>query len=156
MLVAVATAPALATPAVAAGAEVDEAAGPIVLYDGVCGLCARSVRWLLKRDHQRRLRFAPLQGPTAAALRLRYPRIPTSLTSVVLVEAGRVDLRSKVFLRAARHLRWPWRALGALAWLPGWLLDPGYLLVARVRYRVWGKFDTCQVPDPAARSQLLP
>lgn len=128
----------------------------IVLYDGVCGLCHRTVRWLLSKDRGRQLWFAPLQGPTAARLRALHPEIPDELDGVVLVDGGRVYLRSKVFLRAARYLPAPWRWGAWLGWLPGPVLDPAYRLVARVRYRVWGRFDACRAPQAEDRSRLLP
>lgn len=128
----------------------------IVLYDGVCGLCHRSVAWLLRRDRRGVFYFAPLQGPTAAALRERHPEIPESLESVIYVDRGRVHLRSKAFLHAARHLGRPWRWGYALRWMPAFLLDVGYRLIAAIRYRVWGKYDACQVPSVADRARLLP
>jgi predicted DCC family thiol-disulfide oxidoreductase YuxK len=128
----------------------------IVLYDGVCGLCHRAVVWLVARDRDRRLWFAPLQGETAARLRERHPGIPAGLDSVVLVEEGRVYLRSRAFLRAAGHLRAPWRWARWLAGIPGAFLDPAYRLVAGVRYRVWGRFDACRAPAVGDRSRLLP
>jgi predicted DCC family thiol-disulfide oxidoreductase YuxK len=129
--------------------------GPIVLYDGVCGLCQRSVQFLLARD-RRQLWYAPLQGETAAALRAIHPEIPATLESVVLVDDGRVYLRSKAFLHVARYLTAPWRWAYHLRWLPAFLLDLGYRLVARVRYRIWGKFDACRLPSADERAQLLP
>src|SRR5688500_5144509 len=108
--------------------------GPIVLYDGECGLCSRSVRFLLARDGGQ-LWYAPLQGETAAALRAKHPEIPRTLESVVLVDGDRVHLRSKAFLYGAKYLTRPWRWAHALRWLPAFLLDLGYRLVARVRYR---------------------
>jgi predicted DCC family thiol-disulfide oxidoreductase YuxK len=129
--------------------------GPIVLYDGVCGLCQRSVQFLLARD-RRQLWYAPLQGETAAALRAIHPEIPATLESVVLVDDGRVYLRSKAFLHVARYLTAPWRWAYHLRWLPAFLLDLGYRLVARVRYRIWGKYDACRLPSADERAQLLP
>jgi predicted DCC family thiol-disulfide oxidoreductase YuxK len=129
--------------------------GPIVLYDGVCGLCQRSVQFLLARD-RRQLWYAPLQGETAAALRAIHPEIPATLESVVLVDDGRVYLRSKAFLHVARYLTAPWRWAYHLRWLPAFLLDLGYRLVARVRYRIWGKYDACRLPTADERAQLLP
>ena len=128
----------------------------VVLYDGVCGLCHRSVAWLLARDRDRRLHFAPLQGETAARLRALHPAIPTDLDSVVYVEEGRVHLRARAFLHAARYLSRPWRWAYHLRWMPRFLVDPFYWLIARTRYRLFGKLDTCQVPDVADRSRLLP
>jgi predicted DCC family thiol-disulfide oxidoreductase YuxK len=129
--------------------------GPVVLYDGECGLCHRSVKFLIQRDNGR-LWYAPLQGETAAALRARHAEIPTTLESVVLVDAGRVFLRSKAFLYGAKYLTAPWRWAYHLRWLPALVLDLGYRLVARIRYRVWGKFDSCQRPTVEQQAHLLP
>ena len=129
---------------------------PIVLYDGVCALCHRAVAWLVARDRERRLWFAPLQGETAARLRAVHPEIPRDVDAVVLVEGGRVHLRSQAFLRAARHLRWPWRLGWWLRWLPPALLDPAYRAIARVRYRVFGRFEACRVPAGGAGARSLP
>ncbi len=129
--------------------------GPIVLYDGECGLCNRSVNFLLKRDGGQ-LSYAPLQGETAAALRQRHPEIPTTLESVVLVDGDRAYLRSKAFLYGAKYLTRPWRWAYALRWLPAFVLDLGYRLVARVRYRIWGKYDACRLPTTDERAKLLP
>jgi predicted DCC family thiol-disulfide oxidoreductase YuxK len=127
-----------------------------VLYDGVCGLCHRAVSWLASRDRRRQLVFAPLQGETAARLRALHPEIPLDLDSVVLVDEGRVYLRSGAFLHAARYLAAPWRWAAWLGWLPGPVLDPIYLLVARVRYRVWGRFEACRVPAGEEEGRFLP
>ena len=129
--------------------------GPVVLYDGECGLCHRSVRFLMARDGGR-LWYAPLQGETAAALRAEHPQIPATVESVVLVDGGRVFLRSKAFLYGARYLTRPWRWGYHARWLPALLLDLGYRLVARVRYRLWGKYDTCTRPTDDQRAHLLP
>jgi predicted DCC family thiol-disulfide oxidoreductase YuxK len=129
--------------------------GPVVLYDGECGLCHRSVKFLLKRDRNQ-LWYAPLQGETAAALRARHPEIPTTLESVVLVDRDRVHVRSKAFLYTAKYLPAPWRWAYYFRWLPAFLLDLGYRVIARIRYRVWGKFDSCQRPTQDQRAHLLP
>ncbi|MBA3540508.1 MAG: DUF393 domain-containing protein [Deltaproteobacteria bacterium] len=129
---------------------------PIVLYDGTCGLCHKSVRWMLGHERDHELRFAPLQGETAAALRARHPEIPVTLESVVLVEDGRVRLRSKVFLYGAKHMRAPWRWAYHGRWMPGFVLDLGYRLVAALRYRMFGRADLCSLPSPDERARFLP
>lgn len=128
---------------------------PLVLYDGQCGLCNRSVRWLIEHDGGQ-LRYAPLQGPTAAAARARFPHIPETLESVVLVDGDRAHLRSKAFLHLARYLRWPWRAGRLFTWLPAALLDPLYRFIARNRYRWFGHYDECRLPTQRERQRLLP
>lgn len=127
----------------------------LILYDGQCGLCNRSVRWLIDHDDGQ-LRYAPLQGPTAAAARALHPTIPETLESVVLVENGRAHLRSKAFLHVARHLGWPWRAGYAFRFLPGFVLDPLYRVVAHYRYRWFGHYDECRLPTQTERQKLLP
>jgi predicted DCC family thiol-disulfide oxidoreductase YuxK len=129
---------------------------PIVLYDGTCGLCHKSVQWLLRHERDRVVQFAPLQGETADRLRARFPQIPRSLETVVLVDDDRAHLRSKAFLHVARHLRAPWRWAYAVRWLPGFVLDLGYRLVAALRYRIWGRADACDLPSPEQRARFLP
>ena len=128
----------------------------LVLYDGTCGLCARSVRWILRHERDHELKFAPLQGETTAALRTRHPEIPQTIDTVVYVSAGKVYLRSKAFLYASSHLRAPWRWAHVFRWFPGFLLNVGYRLIAAVRYRVWGHVDACELPSPENRARFLP
>ena len=129
---------------------------PVILYDGTCGLCHRSVSWLVRHERDGQLRYAPLQGETAAALRARHPEIPADIDTVVLVEGDRVHLRSKAFLYVARYLRAPWRWLYGVRWLPALVLDLGYRLIARVRYRIWGRAELCDLPAADARARFLP
>ena len=127
----------------------------IVLYDGTCGLCHRSVKWLLRHERDRELHFAPLQGETAARLRAKHPEIPALVESVVLVDGDTVRLRSKAFLYLARHLRAPWSWLYHVRWFPGFILDLGYRVVAKLRYRIWGRADVCELPSPEQRTRFL-
>src|SRR5690606_4984069 len=128
----------------------------IVLYDGTCGFCHKSVDWILRHERDHQLRFAPLQGSTAAALRAEHPEIPELVESVVLVEHGTARLRTQALFHVARHLRRPWRWLYALRWLPASLLDLGYRAIARIRYRIWGRADVCGLPSPEQRARFLP
>jgi predicted DCC family thiol-disulfide oxidoreductase YuxK len=128
----------------------------IVLFDGVCGMCNAIVSFLVRVDRRRAFRYAPLQGPTAEELRRTHPEIPRGLESMVLVDDGVVFLRMKGVARGARYLPWPWKIGYAIFWLPRWLSDPLYNLVARVRYRVFGKRDVCRVPSPGERELFLP
>ena len=119
------------------------AEAPLVLYDGACGLCAKSVQWILKHERDHEIRFAPLQGETAAAMRTRYPQIPQTLESVVYIDGARM---------------WPaaWRWAYAFRWLPGFVLDLGYRFIAAIRYRVWGRADACSLVTPEQRARFLP
>lgn len=131
----------------------------VLLFDGECGFCDGAVHWLLDRDPKGRLHFAPLQGSTAAALRARHPEIPADLDTAVLVEriAGeeRVTLRSEAVLGALALLDSPWRRAAGLRILPRWLRDAAYALFARLRYRLFGRLESCRTPAPQQRSRFL-
>jgi predicted DCC family thiol-disulfide oxidoreductase YuxK len=128
----------------------------LVLYDGECGFCDASVQWLLERDLEGRLHFAPLQGDTAAAVRA-LGDWPETLDSIVFVEeGGRLSWRSTAAVRIASVLPWPWRGLAG-AWLIPWpLRDIGYRLIAAVRFRIWGRLDACRLPAPHEATRFLP
>jgi len=128
----------------------------IVLYDGVCGLCDRLVQFLVARDRERMLRYAPLQGDTAARLRERHGEIPTDLDTMVFVDESGVYLRSRAFARIARYLPMPWRLGAVLRFVPRFLADAVYGLVARSRYRIFGKVEACGLPTKEERQLLLP
>ncbi len=145
-----------AAPEQAIQSTAKQPAPPIVLYDGVCGLCHRAVRFLLRADRHKRLTFAPLQGDTAARLRQQHPEIPQDLDSVVLIDNDQVILRSKVFMVGSRHLPYPWRVMYWFRWIPLWMTDPVYRLVARFRYRLFGKLESCALPSPDQRERFLP
>ena len=133
---------------------------PILLYDGRCGLCARSVQFVLGHERRdRSLRFATLDGPIGEAARRTHPGLVGQDTVVWLEGTGdarRVLTRSTAVLRVLRYLGGPWGALAAVGGLvPGPLRDAAYRLVARSRYRVFGRDTACLLPSAAARPRFL-
>lgn len=126
--------------------------GPVILFDGVCNLCNASVLFVLAHEDGARFRFASLQSTLGQELVRRHRVIADS---IVLVEGGRAWVRSGAAVRVALGLRWPWRALAAFWIVPAPLRDLGYAVVARLRYRVFGKRDACMVPTPALRARFL-
>ena len=145
--------PALSAPASTPSVE---DGGPIVLYDGVCGLCNRSVQFILRHDRAGRFRFAALQSDFARGLLRRHGLPEDQLESVVLVRDGRAYRRSAAALGIARGLDAPWPLLGALGRVvPRFVADFVYDRVASSRYRVFGKLDACMLPPPEVRSRFL-
>ena len=136
-------------------------ANPIVFYDGVCGLCNALVQFLLKRDRHARLRFASLQSDIAAKVLNRHGINPKDLDTLHLVidyerPAERVLNRSDAVLRAGRELGGVWTVLATIAQvIPRPLRDSVYRFVARNRYRVFGKYETCMLPDPSQQHRFL-
>ena len=132
----------------------------LLLYDGVCGLCNRSVSFVLRHDAHARFRFAPLQGPTAARLAAAHGFDPTELDTVYLVvdHGGpneRLLARSRAIFAVWRELGGAWRIPALLRFLPRSLTDLAYALVARTRYALFGKTDRCVLPPPEWRSRSL-
>lgn len=127
----------------------------LLFFDGVCGFCSRSVDFVLARDRRSIFQFAPLQGETAR--QLLPPADVDDLNSMVLLVEGRSFCKSSAAVRVLWRLGFGWRLLSVFAWLvPLPLRDLVYDLVARNRYRLFGKHETCRMPTPAERSRFLP
>jgi len=127
-----------------------EADHSILLYDGVCGFCNRAVRFVMKRDRRDTFRFAPLQGGFATGVLARHglvihPGLPTE----------RLLKKARAALYVARELGPPLSATRFFGFLPDGLLNLGYDLVAKVRYKLFGKYDQCPLPNPADRYKFL-
>jgi predicted DCC family thiol-disulfide oxidoreductase YuxK len=134
---------------------------PIVLYDGVCALCNRFVQFVLKHDSQDRFRFASLQSDFAARLLRQHGAASEDLdTMYVVIDSGlrqeRIVSRSDAALTILRELGGGWTALEVtLRALPSGLRNWGYNLVARKRYRIFGKYNSCPIPSEQDRRKFL-
>ena len=132
----------------------------IILYDGVCGLCNGLVQFILKRDVHDRFRFASLQSEFSATLLERHGANAHDLdTFYVVLDHGQPDervlMRSDAILHVGRTLGGIWKLTGAGRVLPKVLRDGLYRVVARNRYRVFGKHETCMLPAPEHRQKFL-
>jgi predicted DCC family thiol-disulfide oxidoreductase YuxK len=136
-------------------------ASPIILYDGICGLCHRFIQLVLKRDLRDRFRFSALQSAFATKILHRHNTELQDLDTLCVVlnyaEPGeQVVVRSEAAAVVLRELGGTWRALGAvLRGLPKWFRDLGYRLVAGNRYRIFGKYQQCPLPEERYRHKFL-
>ena len=128
---------------------------PVVLFDGVCNLCNGSVRFVIERDPHKHFQFAPLQSETATTLIGRTADPLAMPDSIVLVDDGRLYVRSTAALRIARRLRFPWPLLWLFMAVPRPLRDWVYDVIARHRYGWFGRRDTCMVPTKEIRDRFL-
>lgn len=128
---------------------------PTILFDGVCNLCNGSVQFILRRDPQARFRFASLQSEAGRRLVTEQGLDPEVLNSVILIEDGRVYRESTAALRIARHMSGAWKLLRVLVLIPRPIRDAVYRLIARNRYRWFGKSETCWLPTPELRARFL-
>ncbi|HKH99649.1 MAG TPA: DCC1-like thiol-disulfide oxidoreductase family protein [Candidatus Sulfotelmatobacter sp.] len=133
---------------------------PILLYDGVCGLCNRLVQFILRRDPNAVFRFAALQSPLAARILTRHGANPADLDTVyVVVNSDLADERllprSDAVVFILNQLGGFWGLTAVVGAVPRPLRDWAYRLVARTRYRIFGRYDTCPVPTEATRARFL-
>jgi predicted DCC family thiol-disulfide oxidoreductase YuxK len=132
----------------------------LILFDGLCGLCTRFNQFVMRRDPKGIFKFLPLQSERAAALLSKHGKNVEKLTTFYVVvdydlPTERLLDRSTAGLFACSKLGGIWKLLSCLSILPSWLLDPFYDLIARVRYQLFGRHDTCPVPDPHFRDRFL-
>jgi len=128
---------------------------PIILFDGVCNFCNASINWIIRHDKRARFLFAPLQSPAGERLQREHGLDPTALDTMLLIEGGRVYLRSTSALRILRGLTFPYPLLYAFVIVPHHVRDFFYTAFANRRYRWFGKKDECTVPSPEVRERFL-
>jgi predicted DCC family thiol-disulfide oxidoreductase YuxK len=138
---------------------------PILLYDGVCGLCNRFVQFILRRDRTAIFRFASLQSPFAAPILARHSANPDFRTidfDTIYVVVNHDEANESLFSRSDAVVFslsqlggfWSLAAL-ALRVVPRPIRDFAYRLVARTRYRIFGRYDSCPLPSAETRSRFL-
>jgi predicted DCC family thiol-disulfide oxidoreductase YuxK len=132
----------------------------LVLYDGVCGLCSRLLQFLLTHDRRGVFAFASLQSATGRAVVEGLGGDPTELTSFYVLANYRtrnsqIFARSNAALFVASQLGWPWKAALIARVLPGAVLDRAYNVIARHRYRVFGRFEQCPAPRSEFRGRFV-
>ncbi|AWN53590.1 DCC1-like thiol-disulfide oxidoreductase family protein [Methylobacterium sp. 17Sr1-1] len=133
--------------------------GPIILFDAECVLCSAQARFVLERDRAATFRLAAMQGEVGRSLCRRHGMDPDDPASLLVVEGGlegdRVRRDSDAVLHIYETLGFPWRLARVLRLVPARLRDPVYRLVARNRYRLFGKRDSCWAAPARYRDRIL-
>ncbi|PSK89221.1 thiol-disulfide oxidoreductase DCC family protein [Taibaiella chishuiensis] len=128
----------------------------IVLFDGVCNLCNRSVQFIIRHDPKGAFLFAPLQSDTGKALLAQLPvALPGTPDSIILVAKDRVWRFSDAVLQIARRLDGAWPLAYAAVVVPRFIRNPIYRFIARNRYRWFGRQDHCMLPTAALKARFL-
>ncbi|HKK21435.1 MAG TPA: DCC1-like thiol-disulfide oxidoreductase family protein [candidate division Zixibacteria bacterium] len=132
----------------------------VILYDGVCGLCDRLVRWVARHDRKQYFRFAPLQGKRGGEIMADHNLSPDRQDTVLVLTEGTGNdeellSRSAAVVFIAKSLGWPWKLALVARIFPLRWLDAGYDFISRHRYRIWGKLDSCPVPDARYRERFV-
>ena len=127
----------------------------VLLFDGVCNLCNASVRFVIRHDHQRRIKLASVQSVQGQAL-LKWFGLPTErFDTVAFIDEQQLYTRSAAFIRLMHHLPAPWSWLTLLRLVPRPVRDWGYDRIARNRYRLFGRQAQCLLPSAEHRARFL-
>ena len=128
---------------------------PLIVFDGVCVFCSGFVQLILKLDREKRFRFATAQSPLGGAL-FREHGLPTDdYDSNLAIIDGAAFTKLDSFVAVMSALGWPWRATKALLILPRPLRDWLYDRVAKNRYALFGRKDSCEIPSSELRQRLI-
>lgn len=127
----------------------------IVVFDAECVLCSANAQFILRYDKAGRFRLASMQGAVGAALYRRFGIDPADPDTLILVSGDKALRDSAAVLAIWSQLGWPWRALAIFGAVPIALRDPVYRFIARNRYRLFGKRQTCWMPSPEHADRVL-
>ena len=127
---------------------------PVILFDGTCAFCERSVRFIATRDNGY-FKFGASQNAEGQALLAQFGTTREAARSLILIEDSQIYLRSDAVLRVASRMRAPWKYARVFLFIPRPLRDSVYRMVAAVRHRIAGESNACEVPPPEIRSRLI-
>ncbi len=134
--------------------EVVKTLNSIVLFDGECNFCSASVQFIIKRDFNKRFYFASLQSDIGRKL-LKEHNAPEHLDSFVLIDSGGIFLQSTAALRVCKHLKGVYKLLYSFIIIPKPIRNLVYQLIAKNRYKWFGKVDSCMIPTPEVKERFL-
>ena len=128
---------------------------PVIVYDGVCVLCSGAMRAIARRDRRQRFRFVSGQSALGTALFRHYGLDPANFETVLLIADGRAYGKLDMTRRVAAEIGGPWRLFEVFAIMPGAMQDWCYDIIARNRYRLFGRSDVCIAPDASWRARII-
>jgi len=126
----------------------------IILFDGLCNFCSFWVNFVIKRDTKDIFRFASLQSEVAKKLTVKFNFDHTSVDSFVLISEDKLYTKSTALLLVSKELKSPVKILYPLIFLPKFLRDLAYDLIAKHRYKIFGRRNVCYIPSNNANKFL--
>ena len=127
----------------------------LILFDGVCNLCNGFVNFLIVRDKENKFQFGSLQSAKVQSLLREYQHPTDEISTVIVIENNKLYSHSTAVLRIARKLGGAWPLLYGFIIIPGPIRDFFYKLVAKNRYRMFGKKDECMIPTQELRAKFI-
>jgi len=128
---------------------------PVILFDGVCNFCNGAINFVIKRDRKRCFRFAPLQSDAGRRLLAQYGLSTTDFNSFILIQDGKYLQKSTAALQVYTQLGGARKLAGIGYLIPRFIRDFFYSLIARNRYKWFGKKQACMIPTPETKSLFL-
>jgi predicted DCC family thiol-disulfide oxidoreductase YuxK len=128
---------------------------PLIVFDGECVLCSANARFVLRHDKSGAFRLTTAQGALGQALYRHFGLATSGYETMLVLEGGRLLTESDAALAIAHALGWPWRAAGAFGLVPRRVRDACYRLVARNRFRLFGRRQSCFAPAAGDRDRIL-
>jgi predicted DCC family thiol-disulfide oxidoreductase YuxK len=127
----------------------------IVLFDGVCKFCNGWVQFIIRHDQHDRFRFSPLQSDRAQSLIVSNPLLDDALDSVIVLEGSTIYTHSSAVLQILKRLGGPWSLLIVFKIIPRPIRDTLYHWIAKRRYKLFGKYDSCMIPNEHIRRKFI-
>ena len=127
----------------------------VILFDGVCNFCNGTINWILQHDKKNEFRFATLQSTYGKQVVERFKLTSDYLDTVILIENEKVYLRSQAILRIIKRIGGIYSILGIFSIVPAPILNFFYNIVAKYRYRWFGKRESCMVPDASIKQKFI-
>lgn len=128
----------------------------LIVFDGECVLCSRFFNFMLRHDRDARFSFAMAQSDIGQMFYKELEMPMDDFESILVIVDGGIYTDVDACAAAMGALGWPWKSLNMLRWLPGVIKRPLYQAVARNRYRIFGRYETCLVPDTALKNRFVP
>jgi len=129
---------------------------PVIVFDGTCVLCSTFYRLVLRLDRDQVFRFATAQSEVGQALYTALNLSTTDFETNLVIADGTVFTHLDSVAAVMGALHWPWRWISVLRLLPGWIKKPTYRLIARNRFAILGRNETCLMPDPTEQALFVP
>jgi predicted DCC family thiol-disulfide oxidoreductase YuxK len=127
----------------------------LILFDGVCNFCNSSINFIIDHDPERHFKFAPLQSEIGQSVLTQFNKNTNDFDSVILLKDNKLYQKSEAAIEIAKHLLGAWKYLSILGILPTFFLDFFYNIIAKNRYKIFGKTETCRMPTLELRERFL-
>ncbi|WP_394990199.1 thiol-disulfide oxidoreductase DCC family protein [Emticicia sp.] len=126
-----------------------------VLFDGVCNFCNASINFVIDRDKKGVFKFAALQSDIGQEILKKYGLKQTNFDSIILEKEGKIYQKSDAALEIVRNMDGLWKVFYIFKIIPSFLRNPVYNLIAKNRYRIFGRTDACRIPTPKLKARFL-